>query len=75
MSDRDNSHALWLGLYLLSKRDNAADFQEWQRETRLPTTYTGWQVQQVMSVMQQGYDRIWIVQYADGYLESQRWAA
>ena len=55
--------------------NNAADFQEWQRETRLPTSYTGWQVQQVVSVMQQGYDWIGIVQYADGYLESQRWAA
>lgn len=72
MSYQDNSHALCLGLYLLSKRDNADDFQDWQRETGLPTTYTDAQVKEAMFVMPENYDRLEVLQYAEGYVESQR---
>jgi len=72
MSYQDNSHALCLGLYMLSKRDNADDFQDWQRENGLPTTYTDGQVQEAMFVMPENYDRLEVLQYAEGYVESQR---
>jgi len=72
MSYQDNSHALCLGLYLLSKRDNADDFQQWQREMGLPTDYSDAQVKEAQFVMPENYDRLEVLQYAEGYVESQR---
>ena len=72
MSYQDNSHALCLGLYLLSKRDNADDFQEWQRENGVMIEYTDGQVKEAMFVMPDDYDRIELMQYAEGYVESRR---
>ncbi len=72
MSYQDNSHALCLGLYLLSKQDGADDFQEWQRENGVMIEYTDGQVQQAMFVMPENYDRIELMQYAKGYVESRR---
>jgi len=72
MSYQDNSHALCLGLYLLSRRDNADDFQQWQREMGLPTDYSDAQVKEAQFVMPENYDRLEVLQYAEGYVESQR---
>lgn len=72
MSYQDNSHALCLGLYLLSRRDNADDFQAWQRDTGLPTDYSDAQVKEAQFVMPENYDQLEVLQYAEGYVESQR---
>jgi len=72
MSYQDNSHALCLGLYLLSKQDQADDFEQWQDENLLPTTYTDGQVQEALFIFPDDYDRLELMQYAQGYVESQR---
>jgi hypothetical protein len=72
MSYQDNSHALCLGLWLLSKQDQADDFEQWQDDNRLPTTYTDGQVQEALFIFPDDYDRVELMQYAKGYVESQR---
>jgi len=70
MSYQDNSHALCLGLYLLSKRDNADDFQEWQREMGLLSHYTDDMAEEAISLFGDDYDRLEVIQYAEGYVDS-----
>jgi hypothetical protein len=70
MSYQDNSHALCLGLWLLSKQDDADDFLAWQREMGLPSHYTKDMAEEAISLFGDDYDRLEVIQYAEGYVDS-----
>ncbi|MDR9412639.1 MAG: hypothetical protein RI531_08510, partial [Haloferacaceae archaeon] len=51
MSAEEDGHALCLGLYMLSIRDGADDFQTWQAEHDLPDVYTDAQLREAQYEM------------------------
>ena len=64
----EETHALCLGLYMLSIRDGAEDFQTWQADHDLPDVYTDRQLREAQYEMPDDYDRLAVVETATAYL-------
>jgi len=67
-AEEEDAHALCLGLYMLSIRDGAEDFQTWQTGHNLPDVYTDAQLREAQYEMPDDYDCFAVVEAATAYL-------
>ena len=66
--EEDAAHELCLGLYMLSIRDGAEDFQTWQDSNDLPDVYSDVQLREAQYEMPDDYDRLAVLETAKAYL-------
>jgi hypothetical protein len=70
---QDNSMSLSYGLWILFSEDDADDFQRWQFDNNLPSSYDQEQAQEAQSLFEEyDLDREFAVELAEEYMNIDR---
>ena len=67
---QDHSTSLCYGLWMLFNEDESDDFQRWQSDNELPSSYNKDQAQEAISLFEEyGFDREFSLEIAEEYMQ------